>query len=214
MAAKQRYKRFLLVCDDFYGDPMAVRRIAREALYEEPENSTGYRSAIVHHEIGVRARLSRLLGMRITRWDRDPAEGNGLFYQGFASGARREVPGVHADHPHDDVTAVVYLTPGLPVDCGTSLWIHRATGLTDAPSAADARRLGIQLADLRERLERDTCRRERWIEIDRVGYRFNRLVAYPSGMLHSATRHYGSSMARGRLYQTFRVGVDWSSSRH
>ena len=213
MDANRRYKRFLLVCDDFYDDPIAVRQIARTARYEEPENSTGYRSLIVHHEVGVRARLSRLLGLRITRWDRDPGEGNGLFYQGFASGARCEVPGVHADHPHEDVTAVVYLTPGLPVDCGTSLWMHRATGLTDVPRAADARRLGVRLAELRERLERDSCRRERWIEIDRAGYRFNRLVAYPSGALHSATRHYGRSAANGRLYQTFRVGVDWASWR-
>ena len=213
MAAGLHYKRFLLVCDNFYSNPMAVRRMAQRARYEEPEHTTGYRSEIVHHEAGVRARLSRLLGLRITRWDRDPAECNGVFYQGFASGTRREVPGVHADIPHDDVTAVVYLTPGLPVDCGTSLWMHRATGLADAPRAADARRLGRRLAELRERLERDTCRRERWIEIDRAGYRFNRLVAYPSGALHSATRHHGSSAGNGRLYQTFRLGVDWASWR-
>jgi hypothetical protein len=213
MASRRLYQRFLLVCDDFYSDPKAVYRSARAAQYEEPENATGYHSLSVHHERGIRARLSRLLGLRITRWDTDPDDYNGVFYQGFASGARREVPGVHYDHPVDDVTAVVYLTPGLPADCGTSLWMHRATGLADAPTAADARRLGCTLTQLRERLERDTCRRERWIEIDRAGYRFNRLVAYPSGVLHSATRHYGSSAANGRLYQTFRVGVDWTSWR-
>lgn len=213
MASNPRYHRFLLVCDDFYARPMEVCRRARSARYEEPENSTGFRSLEVHHERGIRARLQRLLGLRITRWDSDPDDGNGIFYQGFAAGRRREVPGVHADHPLDDVTAVVYLTPGLPADCGTSLWMHRATGLADAPGAADARRLGCTLAELRDRLERDSRRRERWIELDRAGYRFNRLVAYPSGALHSATRHFGSNAANGRLYQTFRVGVDWHSFR-
>jgi hypothetical protein len=66
---------------------------------------------------------------------------------------------------------------------------------------------------LRHVLERDAGRRERWIEIDRIGYRPNRMVAYPSGVLHSATRHYGGSLADGRLYQTFRVGVDWGTFR-
>ena len=212
-SSARRYRRFLLVCDDFYRDPMAVWRRARAAHYEEPDDATGFHSLSVYHERGIRARLARLLGLRITRWDTDPVEYNGVFYQGFASGARREVPGVHADHPLDDVTAVVYLTPGLPPDCGTSLWMHRATGLADAPTAADARRLGCPLAELRERLERDAYRRERWVEIDRAGYRFNRLVAYPSGVLHSATRHWGDSPANGRLYQTFRVGVAWDSGR-
>lgn len=213
MAPRRPYPRFLLVCDGFYRDPTAVYRAARAARYEEPDNATGFHSLTVHHEPGLRARLSRLLGLRITRWDTDPEDYNGVFYQGFAAGARREVPGVHYDHPVDDVTAVVYLTPGLPLDCGTSLWMHRATGLTDAPTRADARRLGSTLTELRARLERDSLRRERWLEIDRAGYRFNRLVAYPSGVLHSATRHHGSSIANGRLYQTFRVGVDWTSWR-
>jgi hypothetical protein len=97
---------------------------------------------------GIKARIERLLGVRISRWDRDPDEGNGVFYMGLASGRRRETPGVHVDHPHDDITAVVYLTPGLPEDCGTSRWKHRATGLTDAPTAADARR-GEELGGLR-----------------------------------------------------------------
>jgi len=204
-----RYRRFIRVVDDFYASAAAVYRRAREAHYYEPEDATGYRSEHVFHPPGVRAHLERVLGVRIVRWDTDPDDGNGIFYMGLAAGRRRETPGVHYDHPIDDITVVVYLSPGLPPDCGTSLWMHRATGLADAPTAADARRLGRPLTELRRVLERDTCRRERWIELDRIGYRANRLVAYPSGALHSATRHFGASVASGRLYQTFRVGVDW-----
>jgi hypothetical protein len=202
-------RRFLLVRDGFYAAPHAAHRAAKAAQYHEPEDCTGFRSDAVYHERGVRKHLEKLLGVRITRWDTDPEEGNGVFYQGFSAGQRAEVPGVHADWPLDDITCVVYLTPDLPVDCGTSLWRHRATGLEAAPTAGDARRLGRPLAELRATLDRDAHRRERWIEIDRAGYRFNRLVAYPSAVLHSATRHHGASTARGRLYQTFRIGVDW-----
>lgn len=213
MTQKIQYQRFVLVKDGFYRDPAAVWRAAQEALYHQPAHVTGLRSRGVYHEPGVRARLERILGVRITRWDTDAAEENGVFYQGMASGRRKETPGVHYDFPCNDITAVVYLTPGLPPDCGTSLWMHRATGLTDPPSVRDARRLGCPIADLRTWLARDSRRRERWIEIDRIGYCANRLVAYPSGALHSATRHHGSTVADGRLYQTFRVGVDWSTFR-
>lgn len=207
----RRVPRFLLMRDDFYERPQAAYQAAQSAQYHEPEHCTGFRSSAVYHLPGIRQRLERLLGVRITRWDTDPAEGNGVFYQGFSAGARAEVPGVHADEPLDDITCVVYLTPDLPPDCGTSLWKHRATGLDAAPTPADARRIGRPLAELNAALVRDTRRRERWIEMDRIGYRFNRLVAYPSAVLHSATRHHGRSSADGRLYQTFRVGVDWST---
>ena len=99
----------------------------------------------------------------------------------------------------------------LPSNCGTSFWQHKATGLTSAPTASDARDLGINISKLRRRLERDAENRNRWIEIDRVGYRYNRMVAFTSGMFHSATRHFGSDLKSGRIFQTFRIGINWSS---
>jgi hypothetical protein len=204
-------KRFVVVRDDFYGDPLVVYRAALTADYYEPEGYTGFHSRNVYHEPGIRRRIEQLLGVKITRWDADPHECNGVFYQGFARGERKETPGVHSDTPFDDITLVIYLTPGLPADCGTSLWQHKRTGLCEPPTVSDARRLKCKLSALRDELERDSKNRARWIETDRLGYRFNRMVAYPSGLLHSATNHYGSSMADGRLFQTFRIGVDWST---
>src|SRR5262249_7786864 len=130
---------------------------------------------------------------------------------GFSRGKHKEIPGVHYDDPYDDITVLVYLTPDLPASFGTSMWRHRSTGLSAAPTRADARRLRTSVAQLKARLKRDATRRDRWIEIDRVGYKYNRMVAFPSGLLHSASRHYGSSLNEGRLYQTFRIGVDWST---
>ena len=207
----KKIPHLLLVRDDFYSSPNIARREAQQAKYTEPEHCTGFRSLHVYHERGVRKRLEGLLGVQITRWDSDPAEGNGVFYQGYSQGASAEVPGVHADWPYSDITCVVYLTPGLPIDCGTSFWQHRATGLVAAPTASDARRLGRPLAELRHAFDRDAYRRDRWVEVDRVGYRYNRLVAYPSAVLHSATRHHGRNATHGRLYQTFRIGVDWNT---
>jgi Family of unknown function (DUF6445) len=207
------FRRFLLVRDDFYPDPEAVRRIAQSMTYREDDEITGYMTDQVYQPPGTRRRLERILGIAITRWDEDPDEGNGMFYGGFSGGSHKEVPGVHYDEPEDDITIVVYLTPGLPPECGTSLWQHKATGIASAPRRADARRLKTSLTKLRARLERDSTRRDRWTELDRAGYRYNRLVAYASGMFHSASRHYGANLRSGRLYQAFRVGVDWSTCR-
>ncbi|MBK7761756.1 MAG: hypothetical protein IPI46_00080 [Bacteroidetes bacterium] len=207
------YPRFLLVKDNFYSHPEKVVKAAKEAEFYEPEHVTGFRSKNVYHEPGVKSKLESILGIKITRWDIDPLEENGVFYQGFSKGKRKEVPGVHSDEPYNDITILIYLTPGLPIDCGTSLWMHKATGLCNPATPQDARRLKIKFSELQNQLEEDSKKRDSWIEIDRVGNRFNRMVAYPSGALHSASKHFGSDMANGRIYQTFRIGVDWSTFR-
>jgi Family of unknown function (DUF6445) len=210
--ASPPFHRFLLVRDDFYPDPDAVRAIAQGMSYREYPGAVGHMSHSAYLPRGIRRRLERILGIAITRWD-GADEGNGIFYKAFSRGGQKEIPGVHYDEPADDITVVVYLTPGLPPECGTSLWQHRPTGLINAPRRADAVRLGTTLRKLRERLDRESERRDRWVEIDRAGYRYNRMVAYASGMLHSASRHFGSNLRDGRIYQTFRIGVDWSTCR-
>lgn len=210
---KINYNRFLLVKDNFYDDPEKVIRAAKAADYYQPEHITGYRSRTVYHEDGVKEKLENMLGIKITRWDTDPLEENGVFYQGFSQGKKKEIPGVHSDEPYNDITVLIYLTPGLPIDCGTSHWMHKATGLMNPASPQDARRLKMKLKDLQDLLKEDSTTRSKWIEVDRVGYRFNRMVAYPSGVLHSASKHFGSDIHNGRIYQTYRIGVDWSTSR-
>ena len=208
---KLLYNRFVIVKDNFYTQPLKVYAAAKQADYYEPEHVTGFRSRTVYHEAGVKEKLESILGIKITRFDTDPLEENGVFYQGFSRGKRKEVPGVHSDEPYNDITVLIYLTPDLPFDCGTSLWMHKRSGLTDPATARDAKRLKMKLAELRELLEHDTKNRSKWVEVDRIGNRFNRMVAYPSGVLHSATNHFGTAMQNGRLYQTFRIGVDWST---
>jgi hypothetical protein len=207
------YPRFLIVKDNFYKEPEKVYQVALNSTYYEPEHVTGYRSNKVYHERGVKSRLEKILGIKIKRWDIDPIEENGVFYQGLSKGKKKEVPGVHSDEPYNDITIVIYLTPGIPVTCGTSLWMHKQTGSTDPVTPADARRLKVSFAELKNQLEWESKDRSKWVEIDRVGYRFNRMVAYPSGIFHSASNHYGGSLKSGRIYQTFRVGVDWNTFR-
>lgn len=208
---KIKYHRFVLVKDNFYSNPTKVVELSRKVEYYEPMHVTGFRSKIVYHERGVKQKLETILGINITRWDTDPLQENGVFYKGFSKGNLKEVPGVHSDEPYNDITALVYLTPNIPFDCGTSLWMHKKTGLINPATKEDAIRIKMDFEDLKNLLEEDSKKRNKWVEIDRIGNKFNRLVAYPSGAFHSATKHYGSSFKDGRIYQTFRVGVDWKS---
>lgn len=210
---KLLYSRFLIVKDNFYDNPLEVYQTAIKASYYEPAHVTGYRSRLVYHEKGVKAKLEKILGIKITRWDTDPIEENGVFYQGLSKGKKKELPGVHSDEPYNDITVVIYLTPGIPPECGTSLWMHKQTGLKNPAMPADARRLAMKLSALKNKLEWESKDRSKWIELDRAGYGFNRMVAYPSGIFHSATNHYGGNLKNGRIYQTFRIGVDWSTFR-
>lgn len=209
--AKINYKNFIIVKDHFYENPQKVLKAAQIAEYYEPEHVTGRRSTSVFHAPGIKKKLEKILGIKITRWDKEPADENGVFYQGFSKGRHRETPGVHSDYPFDDITVLIYLSQAIPLDCGTSLWMHKKTELTGPPTPKDARRLKLKLSVLRNQLELDSQKRSKWTELDRIGHQFNRMVAYPSAVLHSASRHYGHSVNNGRLYQTFRIGVDWNS---
>lgn len=210
---KIHYKRFILVKDNFYTQPDKVYHVALNADYYEPSGATGFRSREVYHPPGVKKQLEQILGIKINRWDTDPLDENGVFYQGFSKGNKREIPGVHSDEPYNDITILIYLTPGLPCNCGTSLWMHTETKLCDPVTKVSALKLKRRPVSLQRQLERESKVRTKWTEIDRIGYRFNRMVAYPSGVFHSATNHYGGSNRDGRLYQTYRIGVDWKSFR-
>lgn len=203
-----------MAVDDFYPDPDIVRRKALEMPYTHPEEYVGWRTRAFHTD-GIKERIEQSLRLRLTSWEGNVDEinlGNGVFFTGFASGPKAETVGIHYDTPADFVTMVVYLTPNAPFDTGTSLWQHRATGLTAKPTPADAGRLKMTLEELEELLLRDGQQPRKWLEIDRVGNVYNRAVFYYSGMLHSATRHFGSNLRNGRIYQTFRFGVDWNGT--
>ena len=202
-----------MTVDDFYPDPDRVRAKALSLDYEEPEMFVGWRTKPFHQR-GIRERIERVLRARINSWPDDPdgsAIGNGSFFFGLSSGKLAETPGVHFDTPADYVAMLIYMTPDAAPDAGTSLWLHRPTGLAANPTNADARRLGATVDELIDAIEADSKNPRKWTEIDRVGNVYNRAIFYRAGMLHSATRHFGSNLRNGRIYQSFSFGVDWNS---
>jgi hypothetical protein len=207
-----RVKRFLTVIDDFYTDPLAVRKRALAMPYSHPETVIGWRTR-AYQPRGIKERIENKFAVRIPYWeeDLDAIEAcNGVFFQSYDRGEHAETVGIHYDDPPRWVMFLIYLTPDAPFDSGTSLWQHRKTGLIAKPTQRDADRLGTTVDDLLATLHRDARTRGRWTEIDRVGNVFNRAVMFPGGFLHSATRHFGSSLRDGRIYQSFHFPVELS----
>lgn len=202
-------KRFIRVADDFYANPEAVRKRALAMTYTEPENLVGWRTK-AYQPRGIRERIEEKFSVRILKWEDDAdfiEVCNGVFFTSYAKGDRGETVGIHYDDPLRWVMFLIYLTPDAPYDAGTSLWQHKATGLSMPPTQSDAKRLGSTVEKLLAMLERDARTRSRWIEIDRVGNVFNRAVMFPGGFYHSASRHFGSGFRDGRIYQSFHFPV-------
>lgn len=202
-------KRFIRVADGFYANPDAIRRRALRMTYTEPESLVGWRTR-AYQPRGIKQRIEGRFGVSIEYWehDLDAIEAcNGVFFTSYSAGPRGETVGIHYDTPAAWVMFLIYLTPDAPFDAGTSLWQHRATGLHARPTPRDAVRLGTTVQQLNGLLDRDARVRSRWTEIDRIGNVFNRAVMFPGGFFHSASRHFGSSMEDGRIYQSFHFPV-------
>ncbi len=175
-------------------------------MYEEV---TGWRTA-PYFPRGIRGRIEKALGQRIREWHTDNAHkdfGQGVFFSALAKGHKAEAVGVHYDEPTAWISMLVYLTPGAPADAGTSFWRHRRTGLLAKPTWRDAKRLRTPLADILEELEEDSPRKRRWEEVGRIGNLYNRALLFPGGVFHSATRHFGGGLKRGRIYHLFHFGL-------
>jgi hypothetical protein len=202
-------QRFIRVADNFYPNPEAVRKRALSMSYTEPEGLVGWRTK-GYQPRGIRQRIETRFSLRIPYWEEDVnaiEACNGVFFTSYANGDRGERVGIHYDDPLVWVMFLIYLTPNAPYDAGTSLWQHKGTGLMKPPSPGDARRLGSTVDKLLAILERDSRTRSRWTEIDRVGNVFNRAVMFPGGFYHSASRHFGSGLGDGRIYQSFHFPV-------
>jgi hypothetical protein len=202
-------KRFIQVIDNFYPNPDKVRRKALEMSYTEPEDYVGWRTK-AYQPKGIKELIEKSFRLRIRFWEDDLTaieSCNGVFFSAFSKGNHAETVGVHYDTPASWVMLLIYLTPNAPYDTGTSLWAHRKTGLTGMPSKKDVERLGISILELNEIINKDNKKARNWEEIDRVGNVYNRAVIFPSGLLHSATRHFGSNRFNGRLYQSFHFPI-------
>ena len=195
----------VIVIDDFYPRPQAVRKKALGMEFVEPDDIVGWRTTEGYFPNNFISLLEKKSGLSIKsiQMPEGTPYDNGVYFLSHNAGDKKETPGVHWDLPASQMLCLVYLTEDVPIECGTSFYKHKKSGLENAPTQQDARRLKQSKESLVNNIERDGCIPNRFIEMDRIGYKFNRAIIFPCKRLHAATNHYGKNLKTGRLYQVF-----------
>jgi hypothetical protein len=176
------------VVDDFYSDPYSLRNYAlMQHYFDMNSNDGGYvglRTRTRHLFPGIKEKFESIMGMRITKWEEYGM--NGRFQVGYAG-----TPRVY--HCDDQTFAgMIYLTPDAPVECGTSLLMHKATKIRHSSHP-----------DILSTFNDTTLDKTPYQEVDVLGNIFNRLVIFDARCIHSATDYFGSNINNSRMWQMF-----------
>jgi hypothetical protein len=192
--------------DRFYPEPDLMREIALRSEYYQPRSLYGFRSTKGFIAPGTMEKLQALSGCTdIALQDVDTRSSH--FYHSLKRGRQSVRFLAHIDAAHDPehpaFALVIYLTPNAPPEAGTGVYRHRETGVWQEATRADARRLGITLKALRQRLQDDGGESAKWELLDRVENCYNRAVLLPAHWYHSSMQEFGSRIDNGKLYHAF-----------
>ena len=186
----------LVVVDDFYNDPDAVRDFALgQEFNPHIESHKGQRTELSFVFPGTKEFLEDSLKKKITKWDYGT---NGVFQ--FCTSADQLV--YHVDG--QKYAAVVYLTPDAPPSCGSSFWKSKNNGLMHYPKESDCDRLGKDTEELFwEMFNGDFYDGTNWELVDVIGNVYNRMAIWDAQLVHSATKYFGNKKENSRLFHMF-----------
>jgi len=194
----------MMVIDDFYEDPMEVRKAALALEYDPIRPNTPYPG-----RNSAKAMLWPNSDQMFSQILREPVRGhNGLSHGQFRQtmGGDKRGADIHVD-PGSVWAGVLYMT--LPQHCrgGTEFFRHRQYGTDCAPVTPEDLKAypGETSRDkLVDRLtEIDGRDRSKWDLIMTVPMRFNRLVLFRGWTWHTAGESFGSTPENCRLVQLF-----------
>jgi hypothetical protein len=207
-------KQRLIIIDDFYTDPYAVREYALATSYHAYDGHTYPGENSVEPLIlpGTVDAFKRILGQHI-----EPSR-EGVFGQ-FRVSLESDTfeQDVHVDPsntPGEHVwVGVLYLNT--PTQCkrpdgsvrdGTNVWRHKELDLEHVPSSPEeGKALGFNTYDeVRAKLiEGDGNDRSKWELLHRVPMKFNRIAFFRPTDWHSHGENFGINRENGRLVQIF-----------
>jgi len=179
----------LIIIDNFYQDPDAVRAHALSREFTVKGNYPGNRTDCVPDKQREYLKTyfeERVLKRAITYWP----DGYNTAFQYTTEEATTWV--------HHDLTSwagVLYLTPNAPVESGTGIYRHKETGIYQFKPGRPETELNY------EKFLQDMTK---WEQIAFVGNVYNRLVIYRGFLYHrSVLPGFGTDKNTGRLFQTF-----------
>lgn len=174
----------LIIVDDFYQNPDAVRNYALSQNFEVSGNYPGLRTKPYLPD-DLKQSIQNLIyfaGGKITEW----FESSG--YTGaFQICTAMDRTWIHADH-FNTWAGVCYLTPDAPLSAGTALYKYKDTG---------------EFSLKNKEVKYDGYDYTKWERSDYVANRYNRIVLYRGDLFHASLDYFGNNHQNGRLFQTF-----------
>jgi hypothetical protein len=178
-------KTTLIITDDFYQDPDAIRAYALSQPFEVKGNYPGIRTKpYLPDDLKESIQfIVRNAGGRVTDWHE-----NSGYTGAFQLCTSSDRTWIHADN-YNRWAAVCYLTPNAPLSAGTALYRYKETGETERNSFTAPYLDGYDYT--------------KWDQTDYVSNKYNRIVMYRGNLYHASVDYFGNNMETGRLFQTF-----------
>jgi FkbM family methyltransferase len=185
------YKSTSWIVDNFYENPDEVRKFALEQDYLEGGIGRGFIGRRTHQQFlfpGLKERFEEIMGRKITAWEEHGM--NGRFQISWSG----EPLVYHCDSQRWG--GMLYLSPGAPYQCGTTLYAHKQTrARTYYDQGWDA-----AWKDIPGDPHLDGTPFE---PVDVLGNVYNRLVIFDASAIHSASEYFGTIKENARLWQMF-----------
>ena len=201
-------RRTLVVIDDFYDDPDAVRRLALSLDFKRRGRPTypGGQAAADRNWMPEWRRLRAHIEEPVDAPCPKPTPFiQGLFRLALGPDEKTRIDGVHQDAQR--WSAVVYLARNEDCEGGVAFFRHKKSGFLASSRELEAELFGhLRDADP-ERVEREMLAyladMNEWEEVQRIAMRYNRAVLLMGQVFHMSAGVFGQTPERGRLTQHF-----------
>jgi hypothetical protein len=198
---QNRSQNHLIVVDNFFSDPKAVREFALSQEFKDGRPYyPGIRSA--RHLTGeMQGALRDMVGAEVD-WSHK--------YCGvFQVMCDADEADSYVHHDSTDWAGVVYLSE--MEGPGTTFYRHKLSGFTSYPTTTEAFRRASELKtsqlELLHQVSSDGKDASKWEPTFSTEFKFNRLVLYPGKHFHKTSRTWGFDKETGRLTQVFFLRV-------
>lgn len=195
-----QFRKNLIVVDNFYANPDAVRNFALNTEYEElgGRNWPGRDSLYEHGKEELTPLVSEIVGQKLIT---KPC--NKCSYFRMTKEREYGTQDIHFDpNPGLVWAGVIYLTPTLHPTGGTKFWKHKQTEWEFAPNQQEAIKHNIQShEDMVNFFNIEGKDRNKWIETDNISFKYNRLVLFNPFIFHSNGDWFGTTNENARLIQ-------------
>lgn len=203
------FDKTILVVDDFFPDPMAVRDRALSAEYEntpDTQNYPGKNTTASHWN----SELDYLIKQTVKENVRpQPTSSCGHFRYTGKHDVSKQL--IHFDpKPTQCWAGVIYLSlpehytvDGTALDAGTKIYSHKRTGMATAPKDhVESSVIGVHtVEDMKNFFETEGLDQSLWqVELN-VPFKFNRLVLFRPWLWHGIAGHFGTDITNSRLTQ-------------